>query len=142
MSAKRSSSSSGRCLQVRSQSRDQAGVAGDGSRWQGGSKSRLQGGSAPHQKGHHHMYEFANHPADEPADEFGSRKSLFLWGRAGHPAPRRGGRDRGRGCPRPLAPNDLIEGSGVASKLGPRGGGRGGQFGRRVRREIGGSEVK
>jgi len=64
------------------------GVAGDGTHQQGGSQGRPQGGSAPHHKGHHHMYEFANHPADEAADEFGSRKSLFLRGRAGHPAPR------------------------------------------------------
>jgi len=53
------------------------------------------------------MYEFANYPADETADEFGSQKPLILWGRAGHPAPRRWGRDRGRGRLRPLAPNDL-----------------------------------
>ena len=82
------------------------------------------------------MYEFANHPTDEAADEFGSRKSLFLRGRGGHPAPRRSGRDRGRGCPRPLAPNDLIEGSEAASKLGPIGGGRAGQLGRSEGRGV------
>src|SRR2546427_2677849 len=38
-------------------------------------------------------------------------------------------RDRRRDCPGPLAPNDRIEGWGPASKLGPIGGGRGGQLG-------------
>src|SRR5262245_10145493 len=127
MSAKQSWSSSGRCLQVRLQSRDQVSVAGDGSRQQSGSQGPQQGGSAPHQEGHQLMYEFANHPAHEAADEFRARKSRFYGEEPATPPPAHEGDigfeagpdpslpttgSRGRGQPRSLVQG---AGGGVAS---------------------------
>lgn len=96
---------------------------------EGGSQRRAQGGSSPHPQGRQQVDDFANHPANEAVDEFRSRKLLVLQRRAGHPAPRRSRRDRRRGCPRPLPPDDWMEGSEAASKLGSNGGGWGGELG-------------
>jgi len=50
------------------------------------------------------MYEFANYPADETANEFGSQKPLILWGRAGHPAPADEGEIGGEAASDPSLP--------------------------------------